>query len=309
VKSSGKPSPYHRLSPGKIADFRRKVYCNYSEYGRDLPWRRTHDPYRILVSEIMLQQTQVERVIEKYERFVTAFPDFRALARARFRDVLLEWQGLGYNRRALALQHIAQRVVAEFGGQLPDSQDDLRAFSGIGPATAGALTAFAFNRPVVFIETNIRRVFIHFFFARKAGVHDREILPLVEQTLDSGRVREWYYALMDYGAMLNKLEQNPNRRSAHYHRQAAFHNSDRQIRGLILKLLLESPDLSERDLVGAVGKGALRVGAIIGDLVYEGLLERRGERLSIASSEIAAEAQAGVPSIKYFPREHSNSRR
>lgn len=277
-------APPELLTIRQIAEFRNTVYRHYSEKGRDLPWRRTHDPYRILVSEIMLQQTQVDRVIDKYEQFLAFFPDFRSLAEASLRAVLSAWQGLWYNRRALALQRTAQRVVTEYEGELPDSPEELQKLPGVGPATAGALAAFAFERPAVFIETNIRRVFLHFFFAGKAGVQDREIAPLVDQTLDRERIREWYYALMDYGAMQKKVEQNPNRRSAHYHRQAPFHDSDRQVRGLILKILLESPDLAEKDLVKAVGKRGPRVRTITGRLVEEGLLERTGERVHIASS-------------------------
>ena len=193
-----------RLTPAAVRRFRRRLYRFYHDQGRQLPWRDTADPYHILVSEIMLQQTQVARVALQYEPFLQAFPDVFSLARAPLRDIMARWQGLGYNRRALALQGIARRLVAEFQGRLPASVDTLRTFSGIGEATAGALAAFAFNQPVVFIETNIRRVFLHCFFPGKSGVRDREILPLVDQTLDRERPRPWYYALMDYGAMLKR---------------------------------------------------------------------------------------------------------
>lgn len=246
-----------------------------------MPWRRTDDPYSILVSEIMLQQTQVERVLGKYGPFVDRFPGFDALAVASFRDVLAEWQGLGYNRRAMALHRIAQRVVAEFHGMLPDTVETLKTLPGIGAATAGALVAFAFGKPSVFVETNIRRVFIHFFFLGQNHVTDREILPLVDLTLDRSRVRQWYYALMDYGAMLKNSEGNPNRRSAHYHRQSPFSDSDRQIRGLILRCLIGEESLSEDALVTAVGKPTARVRGIITQLVEEGFLTRTGGRVRI----------------------------
>jgi A/G-specific adenine glycosylase len=233
-----------RVTPAAAHRFRRRLYRFFYDQGRQLPWRATPDPYHILISEIMLQQTQVERVALKYEPFINAFPDVWSLARAPLRDIMAAWQGLGYNRRALALQRIARRLVAEFDGSLPDSVDTLRTFPGIGEATAGALAAFAFNQPVVFIETNIRRVFLHFFFPGQSGVRDREILPLVDQTLDRKQPRPWYYALMDYGSMLKRAAPNPNRRSAHHQRQAPFADSDRQIRGLILKALLGSPALS-----------------------------------------------------------------
>jgi A/G-specific adenine glycosylase len=272
-----------RVTPEAVRRFRRQIYRFYQDQGRQLPWRATTNPYQILVSEIMLQQTQVERVALKYEPFIHAFPDFFALARAPLRDIMARWQGLGYNRRALALQGIARRVVMEFQGRLPASVDTLRTFPGIGEATAGALAAFAFNQPVVFIETNIRRVFLHCFLADRSGVRDRELLPLVDQTLDRKRPRPWYYALMDYGARLKRAGPNPNRRSAHHQRQAPFADSDRQIRGLILKALLSSPDLSAGELVKAVGKSPARTTGLINTLIQEGFLEQSGARLRIAS--------------------------
>jgi A/G-specific adenine glycosylase len=276
-----------RVTPAAVHRFRRHLYRFFHDQGRQLPWRDTADPYHILVSEIMLQQTQVGRVALKYEPFLQAFPDIFSLARAPLRDIMARWQGLGYNRRALALQGIARRLVAEYQGRLPASVDTLRSFPGIGEATAGALAAFAFNQPVVFIETNIRRVFLHCFFPGKNGVRDREILPLVDQTLDRERPRPWYYALMDYGAMLKSAAPNPNRRSAHHQRQAPFADSDRQIRGLILKALLKSPALSQEALVKAIGKSPARTIGLILTLVKEGLLEQGDALLRIASGATA----------------------
>jgi A/G-specific adenine glycosylase len=230
----------------------------------------------------MLQQTPVERVALKYALFIAAFPDVASLARAPLREIMVRWQGLGYNRRALTLQRLAQRLVAEFQGRLPASVATLRTFPGIGAATAGALAAFAFNQPVAFIETNIRRVFLHCFFGDRSGIRDREILPLVDQTLDRRQPRSWYYALMDYGAWLKRAAPNPNRRSAHYQRQSAFAGSDRQIRGLILKTLLESPALTVEELVRAVGKSPDRTQALIEMLIREGFLELTGPHLKIA---------------------------
>jgi A/G-specific adenine glycosylase len=286
-----------RVTPAAVHRFRRHLYRFFHDQGRQLPWRDTADPYHILVSEIMLQQTQVGRVALKYEPFIQAFPDVFSLARAPLRDIMARWQGLGYNRRALALQGIARRLVAEFDGSLPASVDTLRTFPGIGEATAGALAAFAFNQPVVFIETNIRRVFLHCFFQGKNGVRDREILPLVDQTLDRERPRPWYYALMDYGAMLKGAAPNPNRRSAHHQRQAPFADSDRQIRGLILKALLKSPALSLEALVQAVGKSRARTTGIIHTLIKEGFLEQGNALLRIASGVTAGEpgGDAGEP--------------
>ena len=271
------------VTPEGVNRFRQHIYRFYHGHGRRMPWRETADPYHILVSEIMLQQTRVERVALKYAPFLTAFPDVAALARAPLREIMVEWQGLGYNRRALALQRLAQRLVTEFQGRLPESVETLRTLPGIGAATAGALAAFAFNQPVVFIETNIRRVFLHCFFGDQSGIRDQEILPLVDQTLDRARPRPWYYALMDYGSRLKCATPNPNRRSAHYQRQSAFADSDRQIRGLILKTMLGSPTLSVKALVQAVGKSPERTRVLIESLIQEGFLEQTGNRLKISS--------------------------
>jgi A/G-specific adenine glycosylase len=262
---------------------RRLVYQNYRQHGRRFPWRETKDPYHILVSEIMLQQTQTERALVKYPEFVARFPDCASLARADLRDVLVVWKGLGYNRRALALRRIAERVESEFGGILPDCEEELRAFPCIGAATAGAIQAFAFDKPAVFVETNIRRVFIHFFFPHTEQVRDREILPLVEQTLDKQRVRSWYYALMDYGAMLRSRGENPNRRSAHYARQSPFGPSKRRIRGLIIGALVEARVLAVTDLVRDLGISMSLVEPILEELIREGFVKRIEDSLTIPS--------------------------
>ena len=271
------------LMPKSIDKFKQTIYQYYADYRRELPWRVSRDPYHILVSEIMLQQTQVGRVLTKYEQFISTFPDFDSINKAPLQEILKVWQGLGYNRRAIALQKICRLVVAEYGGVLPNSVETLQRFPGIGPATAGAICAFAFNQPTVFIETNIRRVFIHFFFPNKSGVKDEEILPLVEGTLDTLNPRTWYHALMDYGAMLKNEEHNPNRRSAHYNRQTPFQGSNREIRGLILKTLLERPVLTEVELIRSVGKSPERVMTIITQLIEEGFLVRRGDLLRISA--------------------------
>jgi A/G-specific adenine glycosylase len=270
------------LKPTEVEEFRQTIYQYYADHRREMPWRVSRDPYHIVVSEIMLQQTQVGRVLSKYEQFISTFPDFDSVSKAPLQEILNVWQGLGYNRRALALQKICQMVVTEYGGELPNCVETLQTFPGIGPATAGAICAFAFNQPTVFIETNIRRVFIHFFFPKKNGVKDKEILPLVERTLDTRSPRRWYHALMDYGAMLKNEEHNPNRRSAHYNRQPPFRGSDREIRGLILKTLLKKPDLTEAELVRLVDKSPERVRPIIAQLIIEGFIIRAENRLTIS---------------------------
>ena len=221
----------------KIEQFKKMVWDYYRANRRDFPWRRNINPYRVLVSEIMLQQTQVSRGEVKYKEFLKKFPSFRALAKASNADVLIAWQGLGYNRRALYLKRTAEVVVNEHKGKLPDDPATLVKLPGIGIYTAGAVCAFAFNKPVVFIDTNVRRVFIHHFFNNREGVTDAELVPLVEATLDKENAREWYSALMDYGSMLGAKEENANKRSAHYVKQSKFEGSLRQVRGKIIKLL------------------------------------------------------------------------
>ncbi|MBN1193786.1 MAG: A/G-specific adenine glycosylase [Methanomicrobiaceae archaeon] len=255
--------------------FRDLVLSRYREGARTLPWRQTTDPYRILVSEIMLQQTPVGRVIPKYHAFIERFPDFVALARAPLRDVLAAWQGLGYNRRAIALHRTAERVTDEFGGIFPADVDTIATFPGIGRATAGAISAYAFNSPVVYIETNIRRVFIHFFFQDRKGVHDREILPLVKRTLYRENPREWYNALMDFGTELKMRVENPNRKSAGYSVQSRFDGSDRQIRGTILRVLLERGEVAVEDLPAVIGGDEARVRGILSTLEKEGFVRVR----------------------------------
>jgi A/G-specific adenine glycosylase len=270
------------LTVEALAAFRKTIQDYYERHRRQFPWRETADPYHILVSEIMLQQTQTDRVLPKYDQFLVRFPDVDCLAQAELREILEVWQGLGYNRRALSLQRIARLVGERFGGRIPDRVETLRTFPGIGQATAGAVVAFGFNRPEIFIETNIRRVFLHFFFPGMERVRDKDILPLIEQTMDRVRPRHWYYALMDYGVRLKKTEGNPNRRSAHYHRQAPFEDSDRQIRGLIVKTLLEGRELNEDDLVKALKKSPKRTKGIIRQLVAEGFLTETSGCLRIA---------------------------
>ena len=269
------------LTQARVRGFRRTVYGYFDTHCRDLPWRRTTDPYHIYVSEIMLQQTQVDRVTPKYEVFVTNFPSWEALAEEPFDGVLRAWQGLGYNRRARALHEAAKQVVREFGGELPDNAETLRSLPGIGPATAASISAFAFDRPAVFIETNIRAVFIHHFFDEPVPVPDSDILPLVEQTLDRRGPRRWYSALMDYGVSIKRAHANPSRRSSHHTRQSRFEGSTRQIRGKVLALLLKEPSLTLRTIERRIDDPRKRTRTVMERLREEGLIVREGVRYRI----------------------------
>jgi A/G-specific adenine glycosylase len=225
----------------------------------------------------MLQQTQVSRVIDRYEGFLEAFPDPAALARAPLDRALALWKGLGYNRRCLGLQRAAARIVERFGGRVPRSVAELESLPGVGHATARAVAAFAYGEPVAFIETNIRRVFLHWFFPDRRAVDDRDILPLVESTMDRRHPALWFNALMDYGTWLAGHVANPNRRSAHHARQARFEGSRRQLRGRVLALLVGGPGRRIRTLARKLGTTEARLAPIVLGLEAEGfLLASRG---------------------------------
>jgi A/G-specific adenine glycosylase len=282
IRRCGAVKPGKLLSPRAIRDFQKSVYAHYRAHGRrDLPWRKTRNPYRILVSEFMLQQTQVPRVIEKYPSFIRRFPNFESLARAPLRDVLKAWSGLGYNRRALYLRETARIVISEHGGKLPADVDRLRSLPGVGRATASAVAAFAFGRAHPFIETNIRAVFIHHFFRRRKRVSDEEILPFIEQTLDRSDPRTWFYALMDRGAALKKTHPNPSRKSAHHTRQGRFEGSNRQARGMIVRALVDRP-LGENQLAAAMGLEPAMLRGLVRQLERDGMIVMRRGKLRIA---------------------------
>lgn len=270
--------------------FKKTIWDYYKKNGRhDLPWRpptlkfqrdkKTLDPYKILISEVMLQQTQVSRVVEKYKSFLNKFPTVETLAEAPLKEVLLEWQGLGYNRRAKYLKLCAEKIVSEYGGKFPKTLKELVTLPGIGPATAGDILAFAYNIPVPVIETNIRSVFIHFFFPaslelRRTSplIHDNEILLLIEQTLDMENPREWYWALFDYGAYL-KQTRNPNTQSKHYVKQSPFKGSNREKRSRILKLILTGAK-SEKEITKALGYESEVVQKNLEQMVKENLIKK-----------------------------------
>jgi A/G-specific adenine glycosylase len=255
--------------------FQETVWDFYRSSGRhDLPWRLpladgSFDGYKIFVSEVMLQQTQVSRVIPKFLEFISSFPTVSSLAAAEQGEVLRTWSGLGYNRRARYLHQAAQAVVAQYGGIFPADQEQLVGLPGIGVNTAGAILAYTYNLPASFIETNIRTVYIHSFFAERMDVSDAEISALVAETLDHENPREWYWALMDYGSYLKQEIGNLNKLSKSYAKQSAFHGSKRQIRGQVLKLLAAGP------LVYAGLEAEItdeRLPLVIQDLLSEGLI-------------------------------------
>lgn len=252
------------------------------ELYRDLPWRHDPSPYRVLVSELMLQQTQVERVVPKFEAFIQRFPYVEALARAPLADVLAQWQGLGYNRRAKYLHEAAKEIVRL--GAFPDTLDDLIKLPGVGKNTAGAILAYAFNQSVYYIETNIRTVYLHHFFADKSDVSDTEILAKLYETapFETVNPREWYSALMDYGTALKKQGLGMNAKSKHYKKQSQFEGSVRQMRGQILRELTKKAQ-REIDLRITFADDA-RFQTALDGLVHDGLIVvTQSDMLLIAS--------------------------
>ena len=235
------------MNKNKITEFNNIVLRHYADHGRHmLPWRLPEsnglfDPYKIFVSELMLQQTQVPRVVPKFEQFMDVFPNTYALAHATLAEVLAVWNGLGYNRRAKFLWQSSQQIEHEGRGTFPASKEGLISLPGVGVNTAGAIMAYAYNQPTTFIETNIRSVFIHHFFKDQASVSDADILDILEDELPKDSPRVWYWAIMDYGTYLKQTVGNTARTSKNYAKQSTFAGSRRQLRGQIIKLLLERP--------------------------------------------------------------------
>ncbi len=269
------------LTQEVIRTFQNIIYSYFKQYRRDFPFRNEINPYNVIISEIMLQQTQTNRVVEKFQQFIQKFPDFQSLASAPLNDVLKVWQGLGYNRRAVALKRIAERVVNEFDGVLPADIDILKSFPQIGHNTASSIVAFAFNMPTFFIEVNIRRVYIYYFFPGKSSIKDSVIIPIVRITLDSSNVRKWYYALTDYGVMLKKTHPELNKRSAHYRKQSKFKGSRREIRGKILKLLIASSSLTEAEIFKELKINSKKLKEILNLLIKEGFIKQEKHQFSI----------------------------
>lgn len=265
-----------------ITQLQQKVYAHYHATPRPLPWRLTFNPYEILVSEIMLQQTGVARVIPKYLEFLEHFPDVAALATAELHEVMTHWQGLGYNRRGIALKRAAEAIHTTHQGRVPVDPNILLRLPGIGPYTAAAVAVFSVGAPLVLIETNIRTVFIHEFFPlEREKITDAELAPLVEAAIDTTDPRSWYYALMDYGVMLKKTAVNPSRRSAHYSRQTPFAGSTRQMRSRILKMILAHSGHTVESLALEMELPLNVVTELIGTLEKDGLVTRQEEKLFV----------------------------
>lgn len=275
----------------KEADFKKEIQKWSKTHSFDhLPWRQTRDPYAILVSEVMLQQTQISRVIEKYLQWMKKYPTMQSLAKAPFRDVLHLWQGLGYNRRAKYLSESAKRVVHECGGNLPEDPKQLQNLPGIGHYTAHAVACFAHGNCKPFCDTNIRRVILHFFFQKKKTVDDKEVLSKLEKIEPKNKKREWYLTLMDYGREeLGKKRDNANRRSKSYIKQSRFLGSRRYVRAAVIRFLLKHPNASRAQIEIAIRIDGFveqylqenQLADILNDLVQEKMIIKKAGMFAI----------------------------
>jgi A/G-specific adenine glycosylase len=255
-----------------IEEFKDIIYSNYHEAGRVFPWRQNTDPWGVVVSEFMLQQTQTDRVIPYWERWMSLWPRPADLAAASLETVLREWSGLGYNRRARYLKECARIITEKHRGWVPETPELLLPLPGIGAYTAGAIACFAYNYPALFIETNIRSVLIHFFFQDRKTIADDELYPLLNTVMDRKNPRIWYWALMDYGAGLKKITENPNRRSAHYVKQSPFEGSFRQLRGRLVKSLAAQGPAGAAELQRRTGINAEDVYRVLEALEHEAMV-------------------------------------
>lgn len=257
----------------KTIEFQKLLKSKGAALWRDMPWRSDVRPYYVLVSELMLQQTQVARVIPKFEAFIKKFPDEKTLAQANLADVLKLWQGLGYNRRAKYLHDAARMIAREFGGKFPENEADILRLPGVGKNTAGAIRAYAFNQPAIFVETNIRTVYIHTFFKDNFAVDDKEIIELLESTIDRQNPRQFYQNLMDYGAYLKSSGVKNNAHSKHYKKQSPLKGSLREMRGEIIRRL-SYDDENWRDGI----EHDQRFDEALSGLVRDGLVVNKNKR-------------------------------
>ncbi len=229
-------------------NFKKLIWSFHKENRRDFLWRRNISPYRVLVSEFMLQQTQTTRVREKFPEFIKAFPSLKSLAEASPAEVLKLWSGLGYNRRAIFLHNSAKIIRDSYRGRVPFERELLLSLPGIGAGTVSAIRVFAYNLPDVIIETNIRTVYRKFFFPKDTNISDSSIAPLMEMTMDTANPREWYYALTDYGVFLKQNGYQVNSVFKGYRPQTKFQGSRRQVRGEVLRILITEGKISKRKM-------------------------------------------------------------
>jgi A/G-specific adenine glycosylase len=274
-----------------LSQFSAHILSFHQHNGRPFPWRQTNDPYKILLSELMLQQTQTERVLPKYQEFISVWPDFSSMASSSLLEVLSRWKGLGYNRRALALRNIAS-MTEQYGWTLPNDYGELLKFPMIGPSTAAAILAFSYATPAIYLETNIRRVLIHQFYPEQEKVLDKDLRVILSELMPLQKdPKTWYYALMDYGVFLKKLLVNPNRRSAHYNKQGKFEDSNRQIRGMLLLYFTEKGAMRKEQLYASLPFEHDRIDECLQALCKEGFIQNLTQKQASLGLQIVSEQE------------------
>lgn len=255
--------------------FQERVRSEGDRLYRPMPWRETPSAYYVVVSELMLQQTQVARVMTKFTAFIERFATFEVLARAAQSEVIEMWAGLGYNRRARFLHQIAQHIVQH---GIPTTQRGWQDLPGIGCNTAGAIMAYVYNEPVVYVETNIRTVIIHEYYPDEIDVDEQQIYDIVQQTVDVDHPREWYWAMMDYGADLKARGFRYNARMKQYKKQSALKGSVREVRGQIVDVLRKESSI-ERSQLEERFDG--RLSAALDGLMRDGIVSESNQIFSL----------------------------
>jgi A/G-specific adenine glycosylase len=257
----------------KVTQFQNKILQYYKKNGRDLPWRNTTDAYNILISELMLQQTQVSRVIDYYTTWLKTWPTIQHLAQANFKDVLQAWMGLGYNTRGINLHKASKIIVQHYNADVIAAMDEYKKIPGVGKYTSQAVKIFSTNADIVTVDTNIRRIFIHEFDLSQ-DISDSELWSIAQHCLPKGKSRQWHNALMDYGAMYltsKKTGISPKTK------QSTFEGSDRQIRAQILRDLLNTP-LTIHDLTQHYDHTTDRLLKILEKMKKQGIIKKEKEK-------------------------------
>ena len=268
------------LNKQHIELFREKIFDFYRLNGRSFPWRQTTDRYAVMISEIMLQQTQAERVVPKFEAWLQQFPDIPHLASAPLQQVLWFWSGLGYNSRAVRLQRCASIIMDSFGGIVPGEPAILKTFPGIGEYTCRSIPVFADNLDTAAVDTNIRRIMIH-ELGLPEDISPTKLQQEAEALVPSGRSRDWHNALMDYGSLVLTSKKTGIRPLT---KQSRFQGSKRWYRGKLIKELINSDGMFLEEVSEKYASCPWDLDEIINNLISEGLVERQKSTSSGALS-------------------------
>lgn len=269
-----------------VESFQTKIFDFYQQNRRSFPWRMTTDRYAIMVSEVMLQQTQADRVARRFPLWLERFPDVQALASASLREVLDAWSGLGYNSRGQRLHRAASMIVEQHGGEVPGDPAQLIGLPGIGAYTSRSIPVFADNLDLAAVDTNIRRVLIHELNLPES-ITPKALMEVAEEVLPKGRSCDWHNALMDYGAMELTSKKTG---IAPLTRQSTFKGSRRWYRSALLRELLATGELSRESVEERYAECPHGIGSIVDSMVEEAMIEEYGEQRML---RIAGESGGG----------------